>query len=102
MTVLEVLGSCVQRINGIRLPVAEAANMLQLAGVAGDIQACINTLAAHANDSAAPAEDAEQAEMPDAEPEAVAAAPEEDPDARPTDDAEDLFGEKEQEGGGRG
>lgn len=57
MTVLEVLESCVQRVHGIRLPVAEAANTLQLAGVADDIQACINTLAAHANDSAAPAED---------------------------------------------
>lgn len=57
MTVLEVLGSCVQRINEIRLPVAEAVSTLQLAGVADDIQACINTLAAHANDSAAPEED---------------------------------------------
>lgn len=60
MTVLEVLGSCVQRINEIRLPVAEAVSTLQLAGVADDIQACINTLEAHANKEAEPEENTDQ------------------------------------------
>lgn len=78
MTVLEVLGSCVERVNAIRLPVAEAANMLQLAGVADDIQACVNTLAAHAEapeegKGAEPPAEGEGAEPPAEEtaPEAV-------------------------------
>lgn len=63
MTVLEVLGSCTQRIQGIRLPVAEVESTLQLAQVVNDIQACINTLTAHAEET--PAEGA--AEEPEAE-----------------------------------
>jgi hypothetical protein len=83
MTVLEVLGSCVQRIREIRLPVAEAVNTLQLTGIADDIQACIDTLAAHADHGAVPEDKAK---------------PEESGKTERTEEAQneenDLFGEK--------
>lgn len=78
MTVIEALSSCLQRVREIRLPVAEAVATLQLTGIADDIQACINTLAAHAGEKAADG-DAEAEE------------PEETGSAE-----EDLFGEAEQ------
>lgn len=86
MTVLEVLGSCAQRIREIRLPVAEAVNTLQLTGIADDIQACIDTLAAHADHGTAP-EDKEKPEE-SGETERM----EETEEAR--NEENDLFGEK--------
>ena len=80
MTVLEVLGSCAQRIQGIRLPVAEVESTLQLAQVVDDIQACINTLAAHADQGASSGSEAADQEAPEA---AISA-------------DEDLFGEDDQ------
>ena len=78
MTVIEVLSSCVQQIQGIRLPVDEAVAVLQLKGIEDDIQACINTLAAHAGEKAADGD-------------VKAEEPEETGNAE-----EDLFGEAEQ------
>ena len=80
MTVLEVLGSCSQRIQGIRLPVAEVESTLQLAQVVDDIQACINTLAAYADQGASSGSEAADQEAPEV---AISA-------------DEDLFGEAEQ------
>ena len=82
MTVLEVLGSCTQRIQGIRLPVAEVESTLQLAQVVNDIQACINTLAAHADQGASSGSEAADQEAPEV---AISA-------------DEDLFGEDDQTG----
>lgn len=49
MTVLEVLKDCVGRLNGVRLPAAEAVNVIIISTAANDIQECINTLQAHAD-----------------------------------------------------
>lgn len=65
MTVLEVLGNCAQRIQGIRLPVGEAESTLQLAQVVNDIQACINTLAAYADQGASSGSEAADQEAPE-------------------------------------
>ena len=64
MTVIEVLESCVQRIQGARMPVREAESVYLMAGVANDIQACVNTLRAHAEPPAEP-EEPEEAEEPE-------------------------------------
>lgn len=62
MTVLEVLKDCVGRLNGVRLPAAEAVNVIIISTAANDIQECINTLQAHADAAAAPEADAEDPE----------------------------------------
>lgn len=62
MTVLEVLKDCVGRLNGVRLPAAEAVNVIIISTVANDIQECINTLRAHADAGTAPEPESETPE----------------------------------------
>lgn len=81
MTVLESLRACVDRLNGVRLPAVEAVNVIIISTVANDIQACIDTLQAHAADGAEATEKTE----------GEAEKPEETGNAE-----EDLFGEAEQ------
>lgn len=119
MTVNEVVKCVIKALKPIRVPTEEIHSIgVPIANAISDLEKCVAFMdhleqeqrekaereaAEKAEaEAAAAAEDAEQVEKPDADPEAVATAPEKDPDARPADDTEDLFGEKEQEGGGRG
>lgn len=88
MTVIELLDYDVQKIRGIRLPIAEHLAASALAEIANEIEACIQTLA---DGVAAEAEEKAQAENEDS-----ARAESFGEEQRVGEEsAEDLFGEKE-------
>lgn len=97
MTLIEVLEDCIQKVDSIRLPVAEAANILQLTGIAENLRACINALSTQSPEGEegqeAPEGDIPEGDAPEAEVEGDSA--EEGADHQETDEEEDLFGEKE-------